>query len=221
MKNLKIIFGIVTILVATITISISCSKDESRDSANSSMTSKLPTRDIESMKTDFIEIMKSSEYITFHNSVNQMTFKMKDVKFNFKTRTDFIEWINATGNLSKTAFISTEDAIKLYDDSITQLNGLHSKFKSFYDKLLTCDVDEFLSVCAPEMIHPNLQTSQSSCQNACVDTALAAFHLADITYEFAMNTGDVFMGYYGTIAYNNENAQITQDYMTCFGNCPI
>lgn len=215
MKNLKTFIAIAFILV---TISISCSKDEKIDSTNSA---KFSSTELSKMKTDFIAIMNSTEYKTFHDSTNQMISKMKNEDFTFKNRQDFVDWIKTSGNLSKTDFTSTDDAIKLYDDSINALTTLRTKFNTFYDNLLNSDAEEFLEICAPEMIHPQLPTYEKSCAQGCVDTAIAAYHLEDLTYEYAMSTGDFGMIYYGTIAYHNANHHITQNYMNCFGSCPV
>lgn len=219
MKKLKISFAIIIILIATITISVSCSENENKEVQNSGLKARISDRDIEKLKADFIIVMESHEYINFHNGVKIMEEKMNKQNFTFKTREEFVEWIN--GNLSKTFFTSTDDAIKLYDSTTNELNNLHIKYSDFYKSLKDCSIDDILVICAPELVHPPLQSSERSCVNACVDTAVKAFHLADITYEYAMNSGNVYMAMYGTIAYHNENAQITQNYINCFGNCPV
>ena len=219
MKNLKISFAIIFILLASITISVSCSENENGKVENSNLKARISDRDMEKLKADFIIIMESNEYINFHKGAKTMGEKMNKENFTFKTREEFVEWIN--NNLDKTFFTSTNDAIKLYDSTINELNNLHIKYKNFYSSLNDCTIDDILIICAPELVHPPLQSSERSCANACVDAAVKAFHIADLTYEYAMNSGNVYMAMYGTIAYNNENAQITQNYIKCFGNCPV
>jgi hypothetical protein len=218
MKNIKILLSI----IATSTLFIaSCSNEEKKITADTLTSAKFTNNELNDMKASFIVVMKSEEYKQFHNKKDEMITKMDQESFTFKSRQDFVNWISINENLSKTNFSSITEAIELYDKSIDALSALRAKFKMFYDKLLIADTNEFLAICAPEMVHPQLQYSERSCVNSCIDTANAAYHLADITYEYAMNTGDFGMMYYGTIAYQNENNQITQNYISCFGACPV
>lgn len=219
MKNLKISFAIVIIFIVTITISVSCSENENKEVQNSSLTARVSEAEINQLKAEFILIMESQEYINFHNSVKIMEGKMNNEQFTFRTRQAFVEWIN--GNLNKTLFTSTQEAIELYDYTTTELSNLRSNYSDFYNSLISCDIDEILVICAPELVHPPLQTSKVPCVTGCVNVAETAFHIADITFEYAMNTGDVYMAMFGSIAYHNENAQITQNYINCFGNCSV
>lgn len=219
MKNLKIPLAIVAILIVSTTILISCTRDEINEKENSSINAKLTNNEISVLKAQFLEIMESEEYLDFHKGIEIMDEQINGETFSAKSREEFVFWIN--GNLNKTLFTSTSEAIKLYDDTTNALSDLRSKYNSFYNELKNCTIEEILIICEPELIQMIFQTSENPCVTNCVDVAERAFHIADLTYQYAMNTGDVYIGMYGTMAYVRENAEITQNYIDCFGSCPI
>lgn len=220
MKNLKMTFVIVTIFIATYTISVSCTENDNKEVQNSSVTARLSDNEINKLKADFLVIMQSNEYTAFHNYVRVMGVKMNNENFVFSSRQDFVEWINS--NLNKTLFTTTDEAINLYDDTRKELSDLRLKYSDFYNSLMSCSTDEILVICAPEMVHPILKIAQSDCQNTCVDAAELSFHFSDQAYTYLLNSSDDF-GYIvmGTYAYIMEQTQISQNYTNCFGQCPI
>jgi len=171
MKKIKTFSILVITIIATIGIA-SCSQEENQTSNEANLTAqRLPNPEIDRMKTEFLNIMQSQEYLAFENNVKAMVTALDGADEQYlKTRTGFETWVSL--NLGKTKFGSVSNAMRLYDDLANSAKARYIKFQSFYDGLKGMEVTDIVIILGPELFNPISQTTaadphQEYCMDKC------------------------------------------------------
>lgn len=209
------------ILVITIIAIMSCSQDSSSENnieANS-ISQRLSSSVIGDLQKEFLDIVLSSEYITLEDNIKEMSAALKKQKdAPLESRLDFQTWV--TSNISETEFENVSDAMELYDRLVYSSNEVDKKYNSFYTELRGLELDEIELILEPELIYPDLETTGSPCQNACIDEVDADISLLDAGYAANMSSWNTHIKRtQARIQYYISMTYIVESFNHCMGGC--
>lgn len=215
MKKIKsFIFASTLLLIITL---FSCSQDNQLSPA-ANFTVHISTADLGKLKDEFLEIMKSDEYIIHENNCIEMA-KALNGSFirdqDLESSTAFENWLRS--HISNTTFSSIENGLMVYNNVMASADDLNTRFKSFYDGLATLDVHDIVLILEPQLTFPALQTNSDPHSEWCMDEAEIALDNNENTFCDIFSNPNVngAIRQIFRVKYWNDVQQIIDDFNDC------
>jgi len=122
----------------------------------------------DSAKQKFLSVTKTQDYLDYKKALNTFVYKMKGNAILFKTKEEYVEWIEV--NLNQTNFSSVEDFVLLMNDMIAKNSIVENNNKTLFMFIEKLDSAHFLEVIQPSLgVLPTI-TTFGACADGCMDS---------------------------------------------------
>lgn len=207
------------ILFVLLTFTVSCNEDtETSKNTNNGYLSKYNKGELEIAKDLFINMIKTSEYLDYKNSIDIFAEKMNGNAILFPEKEGYMSWIAI--NLSKTKFSSSDEFSNMIDDMIAKNTILESKNAILFSYLDNADQDQFLEIVQPSLAIMPTVTTFSSCTNQCISDYNDAENGNEWAYANNYGIGHTnFAHNMATSIYWIRVKSIIDSFSACVGSC--
>lgn len=195
-------------------ITLSCNDESYAEKETSSINARASSSEVIKAKELFIDMMKSSDYLSFKNSLNVFVDKMNGNAILFSTKEEYIEWISQ--NIILTRFSSTEEFSIMIDDMLAKNSILESRNIELFVYLNNADQNQFLEIVQPSLGRLPSVISSNDCTNVCIIDCEFALNGNEYAYSLDYGTNNhSFATSYYWIRYKS----ICDSLSACMGNC--
>jgi hypothetical protein len=189
-----------SLLLSFLLLFTNCSDSErSVDSEVNSEDSSFFMRnadDFQKLKQDYMNILKSSDYNIYKESVSLFYSKLNvEEELYFEDETKLLNWIDL--NIAKTEFSNANEAISYFNDIKSNYNNVLTKNSIFYDNIKVLDESQqielfLIGIGDNPFIEDEYETNAGPCENECVNDGVACGRAADNAYAAAMSVSAGF-----------------------------
>lgn len=163
----KLIFNTGILFVCLSLLIFSCSEDNSTYQSTSAENSNKITQSEQTLaKKMFVDMMSTSDYSNYQNSLDAFVEKMNGNAVYFKTKAEYMSWIS--NNISSTLFTSTQQFSAMLDDMVAKHALLVSNNSQLFTYILNADTEQRLEIIKPSLVEMQVLTSSNSCTDQCI-----------------------------------------------------
>lgn len=210
----KLFFKAGILLFGLSLLTLACSKENVNILENSSSTAKVTSDQLSKAKTQFIDMMKTSEYTIYSDALKAFVDKMNGNAILFPTKDKYMDWI--AQNLSKTKFTSTEEFSLMIDDLLAKNSILETKNAQLFAYISEADSSQFLEIVQPSLGKLPTVTALNSCVNDCINDCEFALNGNEYAYSLDYGTNNHF---FAQQYYWERYKSICDSLSGCVGGC--
>ena len=202
---------------------ISCTQDnnsgqgESQITNNENLQSRAPS-EIDSLKTIYINILKSKEYTAYIANVKLLVTTIGAGKNpTLDSRINFKNWLDL--NVRNTKFTSVNAGMVLYDKWYSSADIYFGKNKDFFSNIQQLEVGEIRIILTPGFGTPPKTTSGTPCQNSCISAVDKSLDILEQNTAQVRQSTSIIALLLLEYTYWDRYESIIDSFNGCMGGC--